>query len=383
MRAFLVPLPLAACLGAPPEPPPVAIDIEDPAACIACHEPIVREWRESQHSRAHHDNDPVYAGMRVLRMKNEGDAIADTCAGCHTPRDPSQANPTVAAHGVSCATCHNLDGVDLTKRGAAALTRAAPGTLRGPHTTRRTSLVPHDAGEAAPWLTDGQTVCLACHGSLDNAAGAVTCNTGPEHAQGSGGQTCTDCHMPVVSTPSGSLSTYATHRSHAFLGPHTGWPESPEFLSAGLDATFVLDGAEARLTLSNTSSHSFPTGFPGRMVLVRAEAFDAAGASVWTSHQGDPMTQDPQSVLNKVYVDADGKPTLPPYGTKIARDTRLGPAQTRTLTWAVPATAARAEVVLAYRMVPPPAVAALGLTDHPDGTTRPFKSLAASAAPRP
>lgn len=385
MRSSLVTLVLlAACTGEPPPAAPAAsIDIEDPNACIACHEAVVTEWSQSQHSRAHPDKDPVFAGMRALRMKKQGEAVAGKCAGCHTPRDPGQESPEIAIHGVSCATCHNLQGVEPGKRGAAALVRGPEGQLRGPHDMSPAAVITHGVGDAAPWLADGSTVCLACHGEMANPAGAITCNTGPEHEASSSEQSCADCHMPVVNAKSGSLATNPTHRSHAFLGPHSGWPDDPAFLATGVETTMVLDGSNLELNLKNTSAHGFPTGFPGRMVLVRAEGFDAAGERVWTNHQGDPMTQDPQSVLNKVYVDAEGAPTLPPFAESLKRDSRLKPDETRTLTWTVPEGVASAKATLAYRMVPPPAVKALGIEGHPDATTRPFKTVSASAAPRP
>lgn len=371
---LLAPLLLAACTGTPapaPTPEPeattthAAVDMEDPSTCAACHGAVVEEWSTSMHAHAHHDKDPIYAGMRRIRMKKEGEAIAGKCAQCHNPRDPGNPDSAAGKQGVSCATCHNAAEVDGSgeKKGAKAIRWAEEGVLRGVHASSG-AMAPHGLGEPAGFLKDGKTMCLACHGQMKNAADVVTCNTGPEHEEAASGQACTTCHMPEVEGPSGSVSTRDTHRSHAFLGPHTAWQGEPDFLATSVDASLSLEGTQLSLGLKNASGHAVPSAFPGRMMLARAVGKDANGVEIWTNWTDDPMGQDEQSVFNKVYHDADGKVTLPPYGVTIVRDSRLSPGETRTLSWTVPDDVTTAEVKLIYRLVPPPAVQAFGLEGH-------------------
>jgi len=394
---------LAACTGSPSAPPPAespgesaktttpdpepvhtsAIDLDDPQACAGCHGTVVQEWETSMHARSHHDKDPVYAGMRSLRMDKQGQAIAGKCAQCHNPRDPASPDSAAGRAGVSCATCHHLAAVDASgeKKGAGALTFAQEPILRGPHDIT-SQVAPHGVGEAAPWLTDGKTVCLACHGQMKNPQGAVTCNTGPEHAE-AGAEPCTSCHMPTVSGPSGAVSQASEHRSHAFLGGHTLYQSQPDpaFMASAVAATLTRDGTSASLTLRNTAGHHVPSAFPGRMVLVKVVGLDAQGESVWSNFTDDPMSQDPQAVLNTVYVDQDDKPILPPFAARKARDSRLAAGESRTLTWTVPDTVVKTRATLLYRLVPPPAVQPLGLSGRPEAEPRPFATIEESDAP--
>ena len=383
---------LTACPAPAPEPPPdaeapaeaesapqtAAIDLDDPDTCAGCHTAVVEEWRTSMHAHAHHDKDPVFAGMRTLRMKKQGEAVAGKCALCHTPRSPDDVDAAAAKVGVSCAACHALEGVELGegRKGAAALTYSADGLLRGPHDIT-TSAAPHGTGEAAPWLTDGKTVCLACHGAMENPQGAPTCTTGPEHAATGLEQGCTDCHMPTVQGASGPVSTRTEHRSHGFLGGHTLYadPPDPSFMASAVDATLALDGTALTLDLASKAGHHVPSAFPGRMVIVTVEGLDAEGEVVWTNASPDRMKDDPQSLLNTVYVDAEGTPTLPPFAARRARDTRLVHGEPRQLAWTVPDGIASARATLAYRLVPPPAVEVLGLQGRPEAESRPFLTV--------
>jgi hypothetical protein len=372
---------LAACTTRPAEPPPApepapvaALNLDDPSACAACHAEVVNAWRTSLHSDAHHGRDPVYGAMLGFRSEKQGKDLAPQCGTCHTPRAPSEPESEVALTGVSCATCHAIDGVDLSdgKKGANALLAGAPAVVRGPHDPTGAA-APHGVGPAAPWLTDGKTMCLACHAAEQNPQGVATCTTGAEHGELEGAPSCTSCHMPEVAGPSGVASTREKHRSHAFLGPSHLWEGDPSLMAKAATVTGSLAGDTLTVSLTNTSGHGLPSGFPGRMVLVRAVGRDAGGAEVWSNFTDDPMAQDPQAVLTKVYVDADGKPVMPPFASAIAKDTRLRADETRALTWSgVPAAVTTVEVTLLYRLLPPPAAQALGLAGSSWAEARPM-----------
>lgn len=357
------------------------IDIDDPNTCAGCHGAIVEEWRSSQHAQAHHSADPIYAAMRTLRMERQGAHLAERCASCHGPRAMDDVDGEVAQQGVSCATCHNLEGVDLgAGRGAKAL-RFDPGNrLRGSHDISPSAPAPHGVGAAAPWLTDGQTLCLSCHGEMANPAGAPTCTTGAEFALRSDPtQTCVGCHMPEVGTPSGAVSSRSSHRSHGFLGPHALWADEGDtgLMASALAAEASLEGSSAILRLRNLTGHALPSGFPGRMMLVRVVAFDAEGQELWRNVQRNPMAEDPQGVFGKVYVDGDGAPAMPPFAAALSRDSRLAPAEERTLRWELPEGVHRIEGTMLFRLVPPPAVALLGLDGNALGAPRPFLRFSA------
>ena len=349
------------------------VNPDDPRPCASCHAAIVDEWRQSMHARAHHDEDPIYGAMRRLRMDVQGKAVAGKCAKCHNPRSPDDPDSDRGRVGVGCAACHNLQNVHREgKLGADALERAADNRMIAAHDIPAGKSPAHSTGAAAPFIVDGQTLCLACHDALANPKGAPACTTGPEHAEHRDPKaTCVSCHMPRVASAGGTVDPDNEHASHAFVGPHRAWyQDDASLLAQSVHITATLDGPTLSVTLENRSGHGFPSGFPGRMVVLSAVGKDAAGAEVWRNFDGEPMKASPESVLNKVYVDDAGKPTLAAFATKLARDNRLAPDESRTLTFEVPQAVMTVDLELRYRLLPPPAASKLGLTTTPEAEAR-------------
>jgi hypothetical protein len=276
-------------------------------ACAGCHEAIVAEWRTSMHARAHHDRDPVYGAMRTLRMARQGDQVARKCATCHDPLDPEDPDSAAGRLGVACTACHALD----------------------------------DLGAAT--VADGRTVCLQCHAEATNPAGAPVCTTGSENAA-MGGVSCASCHMPPADG----------HASHAFPGPHRAWyQDDPSMLARAVAVGIDRRGDELVVSVTNTSGHGFPSGFPGRVARVRLV--------------GDGWTAAPDALLfRKVYVDETGQPTLPPFAARLQTDSRLTPGETRTVRVPVPDAVTDVHAELVFALLPEPAAKALGITDLPE-----------------
>lgn len=384
-RLFL--LPISACLvtacgdcGSPPtapEPPSAttaevaAIDLDDPNACAACHATVVDEWRTSMHASAHHSNDPIFAALRALRIERQGEQIAAECGSCHHPLAAREPDAPLAAQGVGCRSCHGVAEVKPDGTGHEALVYDDGRVLHGALELAADASPAHGTGSARSHFTDGTTLCLACHREAHNPAGVPTCTTGIEHAALGEAASCASCHMPEVEGASGSASTRASHRSHAFVGPHHAWRSEEEgaFLreSVALEARF--EGGELVVTLENRAAHGFPTGYPGRLAVVQAVARDAGGDEVWRAWR-EQASERPETMLMRAYVDAEGAPTMPPFAAALARDSRFEPGETRTLRFEVPAAAASAEVSLRFFLIPPPAAATLGLADSPVATPR-------------
>lgn len=341
---------LLACGQAPsvaPAPPatpsPASIDVDDPETCAACHGAVVEEWNTSMHARAHHDRDPIYGGMRALRMKKEGDAIAGACANCHNPRSPDATDTPAALAGVSCATCHAAVAVGEGK-GAKALTFDTQ-TLRGPHDLAAGASPVHGTGPSSPLLTDGTSICLACHDATSTPAGLAACTTGPEYAKGGSTASCTSCHMP----------TRGDHASHAFLGPHTAGDDGVAFLASAIELELTRSGDTLNISLHNTAGHAVPTGFPGRMWSIEVHGTDVDGKP-W---RAEPS---PERMLRKVYVDEQGKPTPAPFASTLLHDTRLKPGERRALTMQLPKGVQGVEVSVQARLLPGALAKKLGVT---------------------
>jgi hypothetical protein len=317
------------------------------------------------HSRAHHDNDPIYGAMRTFRMEREGEHLAGKCAQCHNPLSPDDTTTSAALQGVACGSCHAVTAVDTLdgKRGARALTFAETGVLRGPHVIAAAPVPEHSESGATEHPIDGNTVCMACHEAVSNSAGVATCTTGPEN-QSAGGAPCTSCHMPAREGSSGVASTRTSHPSHQFPGPHRAWYQDDLGVLANavhLNGQFEDDALKVSLT--NTTGHAFPSGFPGRMAMLLAVGSDASGNEVWRNFTDNPMAQSPESVFNKVYVDAEGSVTMPPYGVELKRDNRLEPQQTRQLSFELPDSVQSVSLKVIFRLAPVPVFSTLGIPE--------------------
>lgn len=361
----------------PPEPqekvtaPHQDLDLDDVNACAACHAAVTTEWRESMHAQAHHSRDPIYGAMRTFRMGKEGEALGEKCNACHAPRAEGSEDSAAAVQGVSCATCHTTLGVTPGKEGAAALVPTPDGSLRGPHDLAPDVSPAHRNGPASPVIADGTTLCLACHAATQNAQGVASCTTGPEHSELPAGATCASCHMPRVAGPSGAASSRADHASHIFSGPHRAWyQQDVALLASALQVTGTWEGDALTVTVHNAAGHAFPTGYPGRVAALKLVGHDKTGTVVWSSFQDDPMTESPEALWNKVYVDAAGQPTMPPYAAELKADRRLKPDETRVLTFSPPAAVRSIEAMLVFRLLAPPAAQTLGLQDSPEAAPR-------------
>lgn len=360
----------------------VVVNLDDPQTCVSCHPAIVAEWQESMHSRAHHDLDPLYGAMRTFRMAKEGPALAQKCANCHDPRDVAAPDSPAGRSGVSCATCHDLAAVHADKRGAEALVRTPGGGFRGVHDLLPGASPVHATGPAQPALVDGRTVCLACHAQESNKAGLTTCETGLEMDKAHDARSCTSCHMPEIQAPNGPVSTRPTHRSHAFLGPHRAYLQKDAgILREAVTLAGRIDGERAVFTLENKSAHAFPTGFPARMAALVVRGLDASGAEVFRNIKEEPMKDHPEAVLNKVFHDAEGKPTLAAYGVKLARDSRLGPAEKREIAVPLPAGVVKVEATLKLWLIAGQAAKTLGVTGLPEAKPVDVVTVSAARAP--
>ncbi len=346
-----------------PSPEPRAkatLDLHDPSSCVACHPVIHREYSESMHARSHQKRDPIFAGVRAIRIKKEGPGIAKACARCHSP--DAAAKPALNA-GVTCFTCHNLRA------------NAPAKTFIGPHTLDAGASAAHKLGPATAAFKDGRTLCLSCHDALKSPKGIAMCTTGPEHASmpARGSKTCVDCHMPRVAGPATIGKNRADHASHAFLGPHRAWYQNdPAFLATAVTLKATLTPGKLTLSVRNDSGHDFPTGFPGRLAVLSCRGLDATGKHTWTCA---PIR------FGKKYVDAADKPTLAPYAAKLASDTRLKGGATKTIVQTPPKTVVRVEVGLSMRLLPPPLAKKLKLSKSIESQPRRIAGAVATVAP--
>lgn len=200
----------------------------------------------------------------------------------------------------------------------------------------------------APQVADGKTVCLTCHEASMTPSGAPACTTGPESRELADAGSCTSCHMP--------------DGSHEFVGPHHAWNhDDPSFLKTAVDLDLALEGGKAVAVLKNKTGHAFPTGFPGRVAVLEITTKDSKGVS-----RGEPK----QFLLNKVYVDADGKPVPAAFAAELKSDSRLTPGEARTFEVEVDGTIHSVDARLIFRLLPPPLAEKLDLSDTREAEPR-------------
>lgn len=365
------------------EDPPLT-PVDDPSTCAACHQAIVEEWTTSLHASAHHSKDELYRAIRAMRMKKEGAEIATSCALCHSPRGIQNPEGRLAQVGVGCASCHLVEEVQSGpgRMGAHALIFALDGVMRGPHGPG-TEGANHGLAAPATHLTDGKTICLACHDELRSKAGISVCSTGMEWKSNEGAPSCTSCHMPEVRGPSGSVSpTRESHRSHAFLGPHRAFRDGDiDFMKTALALSASIVEERIIVRVENKSGHALPSGFPARLLVVQVLGHDKDDQLVFTSFKENPSQETPEAVFGKVYVDDKGAPTLAPWATKLERDTRLAAGEVRELSMMLPASVRRATVKVFFRLLSPPLARQIEVDSRPIGGGKVIALVVASREP--
>jgi len=126
-------------------------------------------------------------------------------------------------------------------------------------------------------------------------------------------ETCTDCHMSAVDRPIANGGPVRAGRTHTFPGA---W--SDEMVSSGLTISEARRQDDAIvLRLTNEAGHRFPSGEPGRALIISAVFRDAAGATL-----GDAEVRIERRVVL-------------PVGRERG-DTTLRPGETRTVSLPIP-----------------------------------------------
>jgi hypothetical protein len=74
---------------------------------------------------------------------------------------------------------------------------------------------------------------------------------------------------------------------------------------------------------------------------------------VFRNLREDPMKDHPEAILNRGYVDAEGKPSLAPFAAKQVRDARLQAGEVREVSMQVPPPVVKAEVRLTFVLLAP------------------------------
>jgi hypothetical protein len=349
--------------------------------CKTCHQDIYRQWSKSMHAQSTALSDPIHATfykMVVGDPTEEGvlhkaSGKYPVCLQCHAPnaaRDKTtKLDANVAySEGVNCVACHTLasykgiqgEGGKLRlglkayevsdqiqapagfNRGLQKLKASGDDLFGGvvsgddfgqkpnPHLGEPVDFqgksIPALPMEGNPTLMKTNDACMGCHDQRNNPQGVPLCLTGSEYTMSKSDVNCLSCHMPI----SDGIADHSMGGGHN-LG----------ILKRAVvfDVTTETQGGKllATVLLKNQQPHSLPTGAPFRNIYMKLTAYDASGEVVWENAEGHPGDADPQAYLVYALADDAGKPAPPPTATKLGKDTRLKPHETRTLVYEIPA----------------------------------------------
>ena len=349
--------------------------------CKSCHQDVYRQWSQSMHAQSTALSDPIHATfykMVVGDPTQEGvvhkaSGKFPVCLQCHAPnaaRDKTtKLDANVAySEGVNCVACHTLssykgiqgEGGKLrlglkayelsdkiqapsgVNRGLQKLRASADDMFGGavasaddsqkpnPHLGEPVELdgkqIPALPMEGNPTLMKTNDACMGCHDQRNNPQGVPLCLTGSEYTMSNTDVNCLSCHMPI----SDGIADHSMGGGHnmGILKRSVVFDVSTEAKGDKLLATVLI---------KNQQPHSLPTGAPFRNIYMKLTAYDTSGEVVWENAKGHPGESDPQAYLVYALADDEGKPAPPPTATKLGKDTRLKPHETRTLEYEIPA----------------------------------------------
>lgn len=322
--------------------------------CATCHEDIVKQWQGSMHALSTLDKDVLYRGMYEWAKEDTKGKITKKCKNCHTPyyylKDTLYVSEMDRERPVDCIYCHSIDSIHKEPVFSSLMYAGNDNDKSDYHTIRSRAHF------------ENEKLCMQCHAELTNPNQVAICTTGDEfYNQSKSKSKCQSCHMPEVqgykSSESDSISEI---HAHTFLGPH-----NEEFLKGSLKISGEANGNKLTIVIDNSKTpHSYPTGTPLRMVLLKVIGLDRNGKIVYQNWQKNPVKEDKQAVFVRMFADNEGNMPSPPWmAVKVGYESRLKPNEIRQISYEVPATVKTIKAKLFFQLAPLPILNKLKIDD--------------------
>jgi Cytochrome c554 and c-prime len=277
--AFLAMSPFLACAGASgafaktADPPAGAAPYASAKDCSKCHPAIHGYWSESEHSRSATSPAFLETLRAAIDVAADKEAVRNGCIGCHAPTALVSGDygleRAVTREGVTCDFCHTVTDVDLRKRDHPFQLEPGP-VKRGPLEYAKSPA--HDTAYSALYRTS-PLLCAACH-QYTNAQGVEVLSTYTEWKDGpypERGQTCQECHMPLV--PGRSVAEGLTASARRVNLHRVEGGSSSGHLAVGLDLRFdsvtLKTPAEVEVAVVNRAvGHAAPGGLSSKSLVL-------------------------------------------------------------------------------------------------------------------
>jgi cytochrome c554/c'-like protein len=252
--------------------------------CAKCHQAIHVFWSESEHSRSATSKPFLAALAAAVGAAPDKDAARRACVWCHAPTalasgDYALEGP-IAREGVTCDFCHTVADVDLRKPGHPF--ELQPGKVkRGPLEYVKSPPF-HDTAYSVLHKSS-PLLCASCH-EHQNAHGVPVLSTYTEWMAGpypARGQTCQECHMPLVARATVKQPLQSTQRRINLHWMQGGSAASR--LQSGLDLKISsLDvgaaSADVQVTVTNSGvGHAAPGGLSSKSLVLAVGVDTGAG----------------------------------------------------------------------------------------------------------
>jgi hypothetical protein len=307
-------------------------------ACASCHRTINLYWSESEHSRSASKPSYLEALGAAVEGASDKDGVRRGCVWCHAPTalvtgDYDLRRP-VTREGVSCDFCHTVADVDLHK--ADHPFELKPGRVkRGPLEYAKSPL--HDTAYSALHKAS-PLLCAACH-EHTNAHGVPVLSTYTEWKAGpypERGQTCQECHMPLVPGDTvqrqGVTSTQRRINLHRMVGG-----SAASRLRTGLvlridSVGLTSASADVQVVVVNAGvGHAAPGGLSSKSLVLAVGVETASGE----------LMHRRERVYRREMKDAEGRslvtvPDLFLKAASVGADTRLQQKEARAERFTVP-----------------------------------------------